>query len=84
MAFISGDVPEAIRLMSAAIAINPADPKLCNNYGVFLMQAGQAAEAAEQFSNAIAAEPDFPEAYFGLGNALQAQGNFNDASADVS
>jgi tetratricopeptide (TPR) repeat protein len=80
MAFIAGDLTEALRLMSEAIDIDPSDPKLCNNYGVFLMQAGRANEAAEQFASAIAADPQFPEAYDGLGNALQAQGNVNDAA----
>jgi Tfp pilus assembly protein PilF len=79
MAYIAGDLPQALRLMAEAIDIDPSDAKLCNNYGVFLMQAGRIAEAGEQFSNAIAADPNFAEAYDGLGNALQAQGNMSEA-----
>jgi Flp pilus assembly protein TadD len=67
-----------MKLMAEAIEIDP-NPKLSSNYGVMLIQAGQPAAAATQFSNAIAGDPKFAEAYDGLGYAYEAEGRLADA-----
>ena len=73
MLFTGGYLNDAMQLMAQAIDIQP-DPRLRNNYGVMLMKAGRASDAAEQFSRAIAELPDFADAYDGLGFAREAQG----------
>jgi len=74
MLFQAGYLNDAMQIIAQAIDIEPG-PTLRNNYGVMLLKARRPAEAAQQFSSAIAARPDFAEAYDGLGSALEAQGN---------
>ena len=56
------------------------NPQLHNNYGVLLMQARRPGDAAEQFTAAIDADPDFFAAYDGLGYALEAEGKTGEAA----
>ena len=78
MLFGAGYLNDAMVMMAQAIEIEP-DPRLRNNYGVMLMKAGRPSDAAGQFTAAINDQPDFADAYDGLGAALEAQGRRDDA-----
>src|SRR5262249_38915348 len=63
--------------MCSAIRSNP---ELHNNLGVALAMLGHLDEAIDNFQQALALKPDFPEALGGLGNALRLQGRLQEAA----
>jgi len=67
-------------LFRATVARNPGSPFLHSNLGVILMNAGNEAEAATQFEEAVRLTPDEPEYRVNLGLALaQLPGRLADA-----
>lgn len=48
----------------------PGNAAAHNNYGNILVQAGQPAEAIEQYDDAVRIDPHYTDAYFNAGNAL--------------
>ncbi|MCJ2543934.1 tetratricopeptide repeat protein [Thermostichus vulcanus] len=57
----------------------PATPALLTDYGLALVQAGDLAQAGQQFSQALVQEPGFAPAIYGTGIVLMAQSNFAEA-----
>jgi predicted Zn-dependent protease len=85
-----GSTPEArrwryerqpVEALQAAAAGRPGDPVLHQALGQKLLDSGRAEEAAEEFRRAAGLEPQSPEAFAGLGEALAAAGHDDDAFA---
>src|SRR6202044_477098 len=55
-----------------------------NNRGLELYKAGKIDEAIKQFRQALAVDPNFPEADSNLGLALDAKGEVDEAIADFN
>ncbi|HEV3444747.1 MAG TPA: tetratricopeptide repeat protein [Gemmataceae bacterium] len=70
---------EAIRFLTAAVAIRPDSPGARLNLGDALRDAGRLDEAAAAYRRAIELQPDYAEAYGELGNVLQRQGRSEEA-----
>lgn len=68
----NGDHAEAIRLFSAATAVNPKFARAHLQLGFSLNATGQTKAAAAAFRTAAAAEPILAEAHHQLGNTLRA------------
>ncbi|MBM3737596.1 MAG: tetratricopeptide repeat protein [Acidobacteria bacterium] len=65
----AGDVAEAVRRFTKAVAIEP-DPETENHTGVLLAKAGRISEAASRFRSALAMRPDYESARRNLDRAL--------------
>ncbi|HEX4635633.1 MAG TPA: tetratricopeptide repeat protein [Rhizomicrobium sp.] len=65
-----GRIPEAKKLLQAALEIQPQDFGVLLNYGKVLMEAQQYGEALSFFDHALAVKPDFFEALYNRGVAL--------------
>lgn len=72
-----GKTEDAQRELKRAIRINPDDPSINNNYGMFLCTTGDAKEAMQYFEKALAdplyRTPEF--AYVNAGTCLKNQGD---------
>jgi eukaryotic-like serine/threonine-protein kinase len=64
---------EAVRFLTAALALRPHDPAVHVNLGFALLETGKAEEAIAVYRNAIRLRPDLTVAYLGLGQALTRQ-----------
>jgi SAM-dependent methyltransferase/Tfp pilus assembly protein PilF len=71
----------AIDLIGQAIARGAPLPQYHYNRGLAFAALGRAAEAAAQFTNAIALKGDYAEAHMSLGDALRDQGLMDEALA---
>jgi SAM-dependent methyltransferase/Tfp pilus assembly protein PilF len=73
-----GKHAQAAELIRRAVAVKPFAP-FHYNLGLALFALGLAAEAATQFEQAIALNPNYAEAHAGLGDALADQGRIGEA-----
>jgi tetratricopeptide (TPR) repeat protein/serine/threonine protein kinase len=64
---------EAVRYLTAALALRPDSPPVHNNLGVALKAKGDGEGAIREFRAALRIEPNLAMAHFNLGNALFAQ-----------
>ncbi len=71
-------------LWSLAVERNPGAWLARNNLGKVLLQEGRPVEAAEQLRQAIALQPDSPEAHANRGNALEALGRSEEARREYA
>jgi tetratricopeptide (TPR) repeat protein len=79
----SGNYRDYETLFRATLARNPGSSFLHSNLGVILMSAGNEAEAASQFQEAVRLTPDEPEYRVNLGLALaQLPGRLGDAVSE--
>ena len=81
LAYQGGRLEEALGLIDAAIARNPADPGFHSNRGLVLADLRRGAEALASYEQAIALQPAFAEAHSNRGNALRELGRPEDALA---
>lgn len=65
--------------LNQAIALNQYDPTKYVELGGIFYQLGQFDAAQQQFQQAINLKPDYANAYYNLGHALQAKGDFQNA-----
>jgi tetratricopeptide (TPR) repeat protein len=72
---------EAVRYLSAAVAVRPRSAVTRYNLGNALRAQGNLAEAAAAYREAIRLQPDYAWAYSGLGLALRDQGKLPEAVA---
>jgi tetratricopeptide (TPR) repeat protein len=79
LSLFQGDTAEAVREFEAALAVNPSDPVVAYDFGVVLLTAKRAPEAAAQLSRSVALAPDYAAARFNLAIALEAVGRIDDA-----
>lgn len=76
---LAGDAGAAVERLSALIASSPADPRLLNNYGNALLDAGRPVEAAEVLERATALDPAAAQVWLNLGRAHSAGQQFDSA-----
>jgi protein O-GlcNAc transferase len=72
---------EAIRLIDAALAINPAVAAAHNNRGNAFKDLGETTQALASFDRAIALKPDYAEAFYNRANLLRELARFEEAVA---
>jgi serine/threonine-protein kinase len=72
---------EAIRFLTAAVALRPQSAGARFNLGLALLHHDRPDEAAASFREAVAVKPDYPMAHFELGNALWKAGRLDEAAA---
>ena len=77
----AGRSDAAVAWMRQAVQADPGNAVYRNDLGVFHVQAGQMAEAAQCFQDAIALRRDNPEAYNNLCYAFCTLGRFEEALA---
>jgi Flp pilus assembly protein TadD len=73
---------EAIRYLTAAVAVRPQSPGAHNNLGLALWAKGLLDEAAAELREALRLKPDYAEAHNNLGNVLRAKGLLDEAAAE--
>jgi tetratricopeptide (TPR) repeat protein len=76
-----GDGATALEHIDAAIAVSHGVAEYHHNRGVVLLRLHRAAEAEPSFRRALEVKPVYPDAYNGLGNALQARKRYGEAVA---
>jgi tetratricopeptide (TPR) repeat protein len=72
---------EAVRFLTAAVALRPESPGAHNNLGVVLKHKGQLEEAIACWKKAIALDPKSAKAHSNLGGALHEKGQLDEAIA---
>jgi serine/threonine-protein kinase len=72
---------EAVRFLTAAVALRPESPGSHLNLGYALSGKGQVDEAIACFRRAIALDPNYAMAHYNLGNALLDQRKLDEAIA---
>jgi serine/threonine-protein kinase len=72
---------EAVRYLTAAVAVRPDSPGAHYSLGIVLGARGKLDEAIATYRQVIALAPRFAKAHFNLGKALQDQGKVDDAIA---
>src|ERR1051325_6210653 len=73
-AFEPGQSPEAVKLLQAAVWMNPSFWQARYLLGVELARLGQAQEAEAQFAEVVRLRPDLSKAHLNLGVALAKRG----------
>jgi tetratricopeptide (TPR) repeat protein len=77
----AGDYDEAVKLLLAALAREPANLSLRLNLAHTYLRKGDAARAADEFQKAIARSSDIAEAHYFLGRALESLKKDGEAEA---
>jgi tetratricopeptide (TPR) repeat protein len=72
---------EAIRFLTAAVALRPQSPGARLNLGLVLWEKGRLDEAAAAFRQAAALKPDYADAHSGLAVILWKKGRLDEALA---
>ena len=72
---------EAIRFLTAAVALRPDSPGARMNLGFVLARAGRPDEALVAYRQAIALKADYSRAHYDVGLALGEQGHLDEAIA---
>ena len=72
------------RSLSPATRRMPAHADARNNLGTALLAEGRPEEARQAFEQALVQRPDFPEAFYNLGNAWRELGNLTEAHRGLS
>lgn len=76
---LAGDAQSASDRLGELVAKNPANPKLLNNYGNALVDAGRTLEAIAAFERACSLEPNNPQVWLNLGRARSIDQQFDSA-----
>jgi Flp pilus assembly protein TadD len=74
------DFPEAARLLTRALDLDPADADAWNGLGVALIRQGEVARGVGALRRALRAQPSHPEAHRNLAVALDGQGRCREAA----
>jgi serine/threonine-protein kinase len=72
---------EAVRFLTAAVALRPESPGMHLNLGTALYRKGQVDEAIACYHKAIALDPNYAATRLNLGNALSDKGQVDEAIA---
>ena len=75
------DIAERLYLKAAKVA--PADHYILSNIGGLMAMREQHAEAREYFDRAIAADPIYPNAYYGKALSYEKEGDYRAAAATL-
>jgi serine/threonine-protein kinase len=76
---LPGEAEEAVRYLTAAVALRPDSPGAHHNLGVALKAKGQLDEAIACYRQAIEIDPKYATAHTNLGYALKAKGQLEEA-----
>lgn len=76
-----GEYQEAVRLIEAALKINPNAAVAHNNLGNALKDLGRPTEALASYDRSIELKPDYADAFYNRGNLLRALARADDAVA---
>ncbi|SRR5579875_24262 len=76
------DWRDGLALWSSAVEVNPTAARAHHNLGYELEQIpGRLPDAVAEYRTALRIRPDYPEAYYSLGNALLRMGRLPEATA---
>jgi tetratricopeptide (TPR) repeat protein len=75
-----GQGEEAIRLLQAAIRLDPGYPLAYNNLGVAFMRKGLFLESIELYRTAIRLNPNYADAYINMGYSYERLGKKDEAA----
>lgn len=78
-----GDTDEALKWLKRSVALGDGQPGTHYYYGRLMADSGQPAVAREQFSQAIALDPNHVEARTGMGLVSMMAGNFERAVSEL-
>jgi tetratricopeptide (TPR) repeat protein len=81
IAYRTGELEEAVELLSQATRENQSQPTYWFNLGVVLQKQGKGAEALSAYERALTLHPQYPEAHSNAGNVLMELGRLEDAAA---
>ncbi len=76
---LPGEAEEAVRYLTAAVALRPDSPGAHLNLGWALQAQGQLEQAIASYKKAIAIDPNYPVAHLNLGWALKDMGQLEQA-----
>ena len=76
----SGQQERAMQVLAEVLALDPAQNRARVEYAELLGEAGRHAEAVAQFQAALAREPQYARAWFGLARALEVVGQLEQAA----
>ena len=79
---MDGQFDKAVADLEMAAKLDPNDPDILNNYGLYLSEAGKFDEAMKVLNKCISIKPDFQKAIYNRGNAWAKVGNFREALKD--
>jgi tetratricopeptide (TPR) repeat protein len=79
-----GDYDGAVAQLKTATSLLATNAAACNYYGVALQHAGQPADAAQAYQNALRFDRDLTEAHYNLGCLWLEQNKFADAKAEFT
>ena len=71
---VSGDIARQRGLLNAALKHCPSHPEALNNLGVLFENNGHFKQALDYYRKALKARPDFSNAWLGIGDVYQKQG----------
>jgi arylsulfatase A-like enzyme/Tfp pilus assembly protein PilF len=80
----AGNLPEAIRALQAALALDPDDTTVLSTLGAYLTQAGRAAEAADALGAAASRDDPDVDVLRARGLALARMGRRDEALASLA
>jgi tetratricopeptide (TPR) repeat protein len=75
---------EAIEILKAAIARNPADPSLWNTVGTIVSEQGDMANAMIFYGEALSHDPEFAKARYNIANSKYLTGDLDGALMDCN
>jgi tetratricopeptide (TPR) repeat protein len=81
IAYRTGELEEAVDLLSQATRENQSQPTYWFNLGVVLQKQDKATEALAAYERALVLHPQYPEAQSNAGNVLMELGRLEDAAA---
>ena len=68
---VQGNLDQAVAFVNSILADEPDNAQVRNVLGLALYKAGDAESSVEQYLEVLEDDPEFPEAYFNLGNSYQ-------------
>jgi tetratricopeptide (TPR) repeat protein len=81
IAYRTGELDQAVKLLSQATHENQTQPTYWFNLGVVLQKQGKPIEALTAYERALTLHPQYPEAQSNVGNVLMELGRLEDAAA---
>ncbi len=76
---MNGQYDKSVADLAQAVKLDPNDPDIWNNYGLYLGESGKLNESLDALNKAIALKPGFEKAMYNKGNAYAKAGDFKNA-----
>jgi tetratricopeptide (TPR) repeat protein len=81
IAYRTGELDQAVELLSQATRENQSQPTYWFNLGVVLQKQGKGTEALSVYERALTLHPQYPEAHSNVGNVLMETDRLDEAAA---